>query len=321
MALDIEWRERIERWRDELPRHFIVPLINVELEGFVTKEHLSAEQAAEGDFEPMPPGTRWGGKWEYGWFRGSFTTPAEAAGEQLVLLYGMRSGGVGDLVWVNGELLAERERHNPNVLTLADPAREGQEFEFLAETYASHGPWNCHAGPTPPGRDTVPEPPETQVEVGETTVGIRQEDVYQLWIDVVSLLEIRDNIDENSLRMAEIDVALRNFTYNVDFEGSRDHMLETVRHARNELHPLLECHNGSTAPTLYAYGHAHIDVAWLWPLAETRRKVARTFSNQLLLAQSYPEFMFLQSQPHLFRMCKQSYPELYDRVKIGRAHV
>ena len=27
-------------------------------------------------------------------------------------------------------------------------------------------------------------------------------------------------------------------------------------------------------------GHAHIDLAWLWPLAETRRKANRTFSTR-----------------------------------------
>ena len=33
--------------------------------------------------------------------------------------------------------------------------------------------------------------------------------------------------------------------------------------------------NGALALT----GHAHIDLAWLWPLAETRRKANRTFST------------------------------------------
>ena len=28
-----------------------------------------------------------------------------------------------------------------------------------------------------------------------------------------------------------------------------------------------------------AIGHAHIDSAWLWPVRETRRKVARTVAN------------------------------------------
>ncbi len=68
-------------------------------------------------------------------------------------------------------------------------------------------------------------------------------------------------------------------------------------------------------PVMYAIGHAHLDVAWLWPLQETERKMARTISNQLTLMDEYPEFVFFQSQPHLFTMLKRLHPEVYARLK------
>ncbi len=43
-------------------------------------------------------------------------------------------------------------------------------------------------------------------------------------------------------------------------------------------------HPGTRYPAegrLALSGHAHIDLAWLWPLAETRRKIRRTFSTVL----------------------------------------
>src|SRR4030042_6724459 len=92
-------------------------------------------------------------------------------------------------------------------------------------------------------------------------------------------------------------------------------MLETVNLGRERLQPLLACVNGSTTPTFFAFGHAHIDVAWLWPWAETERKIARTVINQLSLMEEYPEYRFLQSQPHLYTMLKNRYPELYERFK------
>jgi len=115
--------------------------------------------------------------------------------------------------------------------------------------------------------------------------------------------------------VAEIDQVLREFTLIVDFELPHAEMLETIRACRERLRPLLACVNGSTAPTLFACGHAHLDVAWLWPLAETERKAARTFANQLALMEEYPEYKFLQSQPHLYRMVETRYPELYERIK------
>jgi alpha-mannosidase len=49
-------------------------------------------------------------------------------------------------------------------------------------------------------------------------------------------------------------------------------------------------------PTVYTVGHCHIDTCWLWPWAETRRKVVRSWSNQCDLMDRYPELNFACSQ-------------------------
>ncbi len=64
-----------------------------------------------------------------------------------------------------------------------------------------------------------------------------------------------------------------------------------------------------------AVGHAHIDTAWLWPLREARRKVARSWSTQLALMDEYPDYVFAASQPAHYRWMKESYPDIYRRVK------
>jgi alpha-mannosidase len=78
---------------------------------------------------------------------------------------------------------------------------------------------------------------------------------------------------------------------------------------------MLKKKNGDTTPKLVGFGHAHIDVAWLWPLAETERKCVRTFSTQLALMERYPEYRFFQSQPHLYKMVKEKYPDLYRKIQ------
>ena len=323
--LTIEWRRRIDNWRKELPNHLYRPLGAVELSGFVTREQLTIEQAAHGNFVPMPPGTEWGAKWEYGWFRGQVVLPEEARGQRVALF--LDAGGES-AVYVNGVAVGATSRRRRGMpwheevnsyreLTLATSGVPGDTYEILAEVYAGHGPMVAYAGPTPPGRETVPEPPARQTTVGVSTFGIWQEDVYQLAVDIETLYEVRDNIDPQSLRVAEIDAGLRDFATIVDLELPNEEMLETVRTCRTRLHPLLEAVNGSTAPTFYAFGHAHIDVAWLWPLAETERKAVRTFSAQLALMQQYPDYKFLQSQPHLYWMVKTHYPQLYERIKAA----
>lgn len=313
MALTIEWRRRIDRWREELARHFYRVLGSVAVSGYVTIDQLTVAEALKGDFMPMPPGTQWGAKWEYGWFKGEAVLPEEAASERIVLKMDV---GAESAVYVNGRAAGAVD-HFHHEITLATNGVPGTRYEVLVEGYAGHGPRVWHAGPTPPGRETVPEPGPTQAVIGASTFGIWEEDTYQLWIDVETLYQVREKMDPNSLRVAEIDQGLRDFTVSVDFELPREEMLETVRACRERLKPLLECINGSTAPTLFAFGHAHTDVAWLWPLAETERKCVRTFSTQLALMEEYPEYKFLQSQPHLYHMVKTHYPRLYERIKAA----
>ena len=64
-----------------------------------------------------------------------------------------------------------------------------------------------------------------------------------------------------------------------------------------------------------ASGHAHIDVAWLWTVAQTRRKAGRTFHNALRLMDEFPDFCFTQSQPQLYDYVQADYPDLFESIK------
>src|SRR6266567_186025 len=62
-------------------------------------------------------------------------------------------------------------------------------------------------------------------------------------------------------------------------------------------------------------GHCHIDTCWLWPWAETKRKVARSWSNQCDLMDRYPELRFCASQAQQYKWLEMYYPSVFDRVK------
>jgi alpha-mannosidase len=61
-------------------------------------------------------------------------------------------------------------------------------------------------------------------------------------------------------------------------------------------------------------GHAHIDLAWLWPMEETRRKAQRTFSSVISLLDRYPDLYVNQSSAQLYAFLEQDDPALYNRV-------
>ena len=84
--------------------------------------------------------------------------------------------------------------------------------------------------------------------------------------------------------------------------------------AREILRPYLS-RNKRTDFTLYATGHAHLDLGWLWPIRETKRKAERTFSNALANIEKYPSYVFGASQPQQFEWMKNNRPALYAKIK------
>jgi len=73
-----------------------------------------------------------------------------------------------------------------------------------------------------------------------------------------------------------------------------------------------EIYDGDLPSLITAVGHCHIDTCWLWPWAETKRKVARSWSNQCDLLDRYPELRFCASQAQQYKWLEMYYPSLFD---------
>lgn len=66
---------------------------------------------------------------------------------------------------------------------------------------------------------------------------------------------------------------------------------------------------------VFSIGNCHIDTAWLWPWAETRRKIVRSWTTQLKLSDDYPEYVFVASQMQQFKWLKEDHPEILKKIK------
>ena len=88
--------------------------------------------------------------------------------------------------------------------------------------------------------------------------------------------------------------------------AARDHLRAGLRALQTRFPQ-----EGSIALT----GHAHIDLAWLWPMVETRRKGVRTFHTVAQLAETFPEFRFNHSTPQLYEFVGQDDPALLSTIK------
>jgi alpha-mannosidase len=96
-----------------------------------------------------------------------------------------------------------------------------------------------------------------------------------------------------------------------------DEAREVVRKARRVVASCRERIREEYPPVgrLALTGHAHLDLAWLWPLEETRRKARRTFASVLGLMDRYEDFTFNQSSAQLYEWVEKDAPELFERVK------
>lgn len=322
--LQPEWKGRVDHWIHTLSKEFYEPLGRLDFSGFVTRDMLSLREAEERKFHQMPEGTAWGRSWEYGWFRSKLELDTRADGKMIVM--DLHTGGEA-MVFVNGCEFGTRraewvkERHHyicDQILT--EKAKSGDRFEIVLEAYAGHDMQQsalgcCATGPIRPGDYVPTDENALRQRVGISTWGIWHEEAYQLWLDVTMLRDLLSVLEPESLRAAEIEEALEQFTLAVDFEKSRGQRIEDYRKARVLLRPVMQAQNGSTAPEMYAVGNAHLDICWLWPYRETERKVARTFAQQLRLMDLYPSYRFIQGQPESYTICKRLYPGLYEKIK------
>ncbi len=100
--------------------------------------------------------------------------------------------------------------------------------------------------------------------------------------------------------------------------------LQRIREVREQLRKdLAEARSRFPAEgRIWLTGHAHIDLAWLWPLEETRRKARRTFYTVTGLIDRYPDFHFNQSSAQVYSWIEQDDPALFEKirtqVKAGR---
>ena len=90
---------------------------------------------------------------------------------------------------------------------------------------------------------------------------------------------------------------------------------ESISTAHAALREDLQCAGSPMPVEVIGVGHAHIDVAWLWPVSQTRRKAGRSFHTVIRLMELFPDYTFTQSQPQLYDFVRQDYPELFKAIQ------
>lgn len=235
------------------------------------------------------------------WYRTTLVIPEEMAGQHVVFTITTGREGQWDatnpqmLVYVDGEIRQGADV-NHRTVQISGCAENGRAYEIALLAYSGsvEGDLILH----------------TFLE----TVDDRTEAFYydfKVPLETVRVLKGYD--DENAGRILKklapaADVLDLRIPYSREFYRSLDCAGKILKEA-------FYSKRREDVPFVYAIGHTHIDIAWLWTVSQTKEKVLRSFSTVLELMERYPDYKFMSSQPILYQYVKEQAPEMYERIK------
>ncbi|MDI3097970.1 glycoside hydrolase family 38 C-terminal domain-containing protein [Streptomyces sp. AN-3] len=310
---------RLKRVLDERVRPAVYPE-SVPLDVAVWNapgEPVPVEEGLAAEPEPIEVGARWGAPWGTSWFRVTGTVPEEWAGKtvEAVLDLGFDENMPGfqceGLVYRPDGTPVKGLNPRNQWVRIGAPVEGSEEVRLHIEAASNPVILDYHPFvPTPLGdKDTAGSEP--QYTLARMDLAVLDETVWNLVLDLEVLGELMAELPVESPRRWEILRAVDRALDAIDLQDVNG----TARAARSRLTEVLSAPAVPSAHRVSAVGHAHIDSAWLWPLRETVRKVARTTSNMTALLEDEPDFVFAMSQAQQWAWVRDHRPEVWARVK------
>ncbi|MFB7217620.1 alpha-mannosidase [Streptomyces sp. NPDC056227] len=283
----------------------------------VPGEPVPVAEGLAGPTVPITVGDRWGAPWGTSWFRVSGTVPQAWAGRTVEALLDL--GFDENMPGFQCEGLVYRPDGTPvkglnprnQWVRVGAPVAGGEEV--LLHIEAASNPVILDYHPFLPTRlgDKETAGSEPQYTLARMDLAVFDENVWNLVQDLEVLGELMQELPVDGARRWDLLRAIGRALDAVDLQDVNG----TAAAARAELVDVLATPAEPSAHRISAVGHAHIDSAWLWPLRETVRKVARTTSNMTALLEDEPDFVFAMSQAQQFAWIKEHRPEVYAKVK------
>lgn len=264
-------------------------------------EYADVAKIPDEEWEDYRTGNLWGGRDFHVWFKTRIEIPEQFEGQPTALV--IRTGFEGEwdalnpqfLAYVNGEVVQGLDVNHRELL-LTEKAKAGDVYEVYLWGYTGMHDRKSNLFSYLVTIDRELEALYYNIKVPLEIAGLMEKedknriDILNYLEKAVNLLDLRRPYSESF----HASVKGANAFLDQEFYGKY-------------------CGNEETTAT--AVGHTHIDVAWLWTVAQTREKTARSFSTVLELMRQYPEYIFMSSQPQLYKFLKEDHPELYEKVK------
>ncbi len=306
--------QRLASFRSEILNRLYPLQQPVDLFHYLAPGRISFSQALQGEYHPIPLGVKLEPLWSTHWFRVDFSIPSEWEGQEVHLLWDSSSEAT---VWLDGEplqgLTGSDNGWQEAPIRIAFPIKkeklqQGDQTQLYIEA-ALNGLFGI---PT--------DNPKQRERIGwlrQAELAVFDRLVWDLLWDFTIIADMARLLPSDSPRAGQ---AL--YTANAMANAVTWSERESLTTAQELAGAFLAQQNGQAQHQLSVIGHAHIDTAWLWPLAETKRKCVRSFSSAVDLMDRYPGYKFICSQAQQLIWMKEEYPGLYARIleKVKTGH-
>jgi alpha-mannosidase len=283
------------------------------------REPVAFDFATAQHFESVELGWRFGRAWSTIWLKVCGTLPEswmadqeESLAAEIVIDFGYNTSRSGfqaealayDLSGTPIKAIAPRNSWLPWQYAK-------REVDFYLEVAANPDVAGEYTFQPTPFGDWETAPEKALYELKKLHIARRDIQVWELAQDIWTLRGLMVSLPQDSTRRHVIARAIEDMLDGVepsDISGS-------ATAAREKLSAVLKSPAHSSSHRIIATGHAHIDSAWLWPIRETVRKCARTFSNVLSLMDEHEDFIFSASSAQHYKWIKDSYPSVFAGIK------
>ena len=308
--------KKMKRLENMLHARMFVKVDEVDMKAWATMEPLN-EIPDRNLFESYEKGKRWEQEGLYCWFEGCYEVTENLAGQSLYIL--PRIKGYEGLLWVNGKPygnFASKIKVNFGGLgnhycdLLVKNAAAGEKIDIVLEYYSHH---------EIKGEDAFNDYQEVfDIVYDDVDICVKDELISDFYYNLRIANQMVQYLPENSSKRAEVLRTLIRIhgiiDYDIDLADPQE-WREAAQEVNALLQKLLQSKNSEHASYAAVVGHSHMDTAWLWHMDETKKKCARTYSNQLSFMDQYPEYRFIQSSSlHTYWMEKY-YPDIFEGMK------
>ncbi|WP_347003375.1 alpha-mannosidase [Enterocloster clostridioformis] len=289
--------DSLRQWRYSLKEE----LTEVEIRpgDYHFSETLNQDQIRDG-WMPFGSCETWGGRDRHFWFRTRVVIKREWEGKEVRVT--LNTGA--DDIWNtdNPQIMAYKDGilagtmdMNHQDLILTEKAQERGRFELVFYAYSNS---------------------ENPTNFFHLTAAVYDREIAGLYYDLKVPFEAAELLSEENLDRIEVMKFLNTAISGLDLRkpGSEE-FFRSVKEVREYVKKNLPKICRSQRVTVHSIGHTHIDVAWKWPLRQTRQKAVRSFRTVLNLMEQYPEYKFMSSQPQLYEFVREEAPELFEKIR------